>query len=120
MVRPLIEILAEIPDFRKAKGKRHKLSAILALACVATMCGYKGYRAFSEWGSNYGAELMKALGFTHVKGPCPATFSIIFRNINVELLEKKIGKWAQSILTKLKRYDSIALDGKIAKRTRSV
>jgi len=112
---PLIEILAEIPDFRKAKGKRHKLSAILALACVATMCGYKGYRAFAEWGSNYGAELMKALGFTHVKGPCPATFSIIFRNINVELLEKKIGKWAQSILTKLKGHDNIALDGKTAK-----
>jgi hypothetical protein len=45
---PLIEILAEIPDFRKAKGKRHPLPAILALACVATMCGYKGYRAFSD------------------------------------------------------------------------
>jgi len=117
---PLVEILAEIPDFRKAKGKRHKLSAILALACVATMCGYKGYRAFAEWGSNYGAELMKALGFTHVKGPCPATFSIVFRNINVELLEKKIGEWAHSILTKLKGDDgtvpdSIALDGKTAK-----
>jgi predicted transposase YbfD/YdcC len=113
--QPLIEILAEIPDFRKAKGKRHPLPAILALACVATMCGYKGYRAFSEWGKNYGAELMRVLGFTHVRGPCPATFSIIFRNINVELLEKKIGKWAQSILTKLKRHDSIALDGKTAK-----
>lgn len=45
---PLIDILSEIPDFRKAKGKRHPLSAILALACVAMMCGYKGYRAFIE------------------------------------------------------------------------
>jgi hypothetical protein len=40
MVRPLIEILSEIPDFRKSKGKRHQLSAILAMACVAMMCGY--------------------------------------------------------------------------------
>ena len=45
---PLIDILSEIPDFRKAKGKRHPLSAILALACVATMCGCKGYRAFTR------------------------------------------------------------------------
>jgi hypothetical protein len=64
---PLIEILSEIPDFRKTKCKCHPL-AILALACVATMCGYKGYRAFSEWGSDYGGEFMKALGFTHVIG----------------------------------------------------
>ena len=33
--RPLIEILSEIPDSRKEKGKRHPLPAILALACVA-------------------------------------------------------------------------------------
>jgi hypothetical protein len=76
---PLIDILSEIPDLRKAKGKRHPLLAILALSCVAAMCGYKGYRAFAEWGRNYGKELMKALGFTHEKGPCPATFSNVFR-----------------------------------------
>ena len=35
--QPLIEILSKIPDFRKEKGKRHPLSAILALACVAMM-----------------------------------------------------------------------------------
>ena len=97
---PLIDILSEIPDFRKAKGKRHPLSAILALACVAMMCGYKSYRAFSEWGRNYGAEFMKAMGFTHEKGPCAATFSIIFRHVNVKLLEKKIGDYyVRSMIT---------------------
>jgi hypothetical protein len=35
--QPLVEILSKIPDFRKEKGKRHPLSAILALACVAMM-----------------------------------------------------------------------------------
>ena len=73
MVRPLIDILAEIPDFRKAKGKRHPLSAILAIilamACVAMMCGYKSYGAIAEWGRNYGQKLTKALGFTHEKTP---------------------------------------------------
>jgi predicted transposase YbfD/YdcC len=114
----LIDVLSEIPDFRKSKGKRHPLSSILALACVAMMCGYKSYRAFSKWGENYGEELMKALGFSHVKGPCAATFSIIFRRINVKLMEKKIGAWAESLLVKLKGRDNISLDGKTAKGSR--
>ena len=113
--RPLIDILSEIPDFRKAKGKRHPLPAILALACVAMMCGYKSYRAFSEWCRNYGQEFMEALGFSHVRGPCAATFSIVFRHIDVKLLEKKIGGWAESLLYVLKGHDNIALDGKTAK-----
>lgn len=115
---PLIDILSEIPDFRKAKGRRHPLSAILALACVAMMCGYKSYRAFSEWGRNYGKEFMEVLGFTHEKGPCAATFSIIFRRINVVFLEKKIGGWAESLLCAIKGCDNIALDGKTAKGSR--
>jgi len=39
--RPLIEVLAEIPDFRKNHGKRHPLGAILALAGRAMRCGYR-------------------------------------------------------------------------------
>ena len=58
---------------------------------------------------------MEALGFTHVMGPCAATFSIIFRKINVKLLEKKIGEWAESLLCALKGNDNIALDGKTAR-----
>ena len=67
--RPLIEVLVEIPDFRKQRGKRHPLSSILALACVAMLCGYKSYSAIAEWGRNYGNRLVKALGFTHQKTP---------------------------------------------------
>jgi hypothetical protein len=38
-VRPLIEVLAEVPDFGRAAGKRHPLPAILALVCAATLGG---------------------------------------------------------------------------------
>lgn len=95
---PLVEILAEIPDFRKAKGKRHPLSAILALACAAMMCGYQSYGAIAEWGRNYDRRYTKALGFIHKKTPCAATLHAIFRNIDIKLLELKLGMWAESIL----------------------
>jgi hypothetical protein len=55
--KSLLEILSEIPDFRKAKGKRHKLSAILALSCVAIMCGARTCIAGIEVG-HLGDEIM--------------------------------------------------------------
>ena len=59
---PLIELFAEMPDFRCARGKRHPLPAILSLACCAMLCGYRSYSAIAEWGQNYGVRLAQALG----------------------------------------------------------
>jgi len=121
--RPLIEILSEIPDLRKQKGKRHPLSAILALACVAILCGCKTYTAIAQWGRDYDQELIKALGFTHKKTPCAATFFLVFLKINVKLLELKLGEWAEGMLRNSKEKtegkdesvtvaDAVAIDGK--------
>jgi predicted transposase YbfD/YdcC len=119
MVRPLIEILAEIPDFRKAKGKRHPLSSILAMACAATLCGYKSYSAMAEWGRNYGGKLVQALGFTHKKTPCASTLHTVFRNIDKEEVESKLGDWAESVMSAIPDtevpedgLEGVSLDGK--------
>ena len=41
----LVDELARIPDPRKARGKRHPLGAMLALACVALLGGYRSLLA---------------------------------------------------------------------------
>jgi len=69
----LIEVLAQVEDPRKPRGKRHPLAAILALAVAATLCGAQGYGAIAEWGRDHGAPLARALGFTREKTPCAAT-----------------------------------------------
>ncbi len=35
----LLDMLAEVPDLRNPRGKRHPLSTILGLAVVAMLCG---------------------------------------------------------------------------------
>ena len=94
--RPLIEVLADIPDFRKARGKRHPLPSILALACCAILCGYRSYSAIAEWGANYGQRFTRVLGFTH-KTPSASTLHTIFKGIGLEVFEAKLGAWAEEV-----------------------
>lgn len=113
--RPLIDILAEIPDFRHPRGKRHPLAAILALACSAMLCGYRSYTAIAEWGRHYGDPLVRALGFTR-RPPCAATLHTVFRRVDREILEAKLGTWAEGLLTDRATAegaeDAVAIDGK--------
>lgn len=114
--RPLIEVLSEIPDFRNNRGKRHPLSSILALATVAMLCGSKSYSAIAEWGRNYGQHLVKALGFTHQKSPCAATLHTVFRHLGRQVVESKLGAWAEALLASVPpvndKKEGLSLDGK--------
>jgi predicted transposase YbfD/YdcC len=120
-LRPLIEVLAEIPDFRHTRGQRHPLTAILALACSAMLCGSRSYSAIAEWGRNYGAQLAQALGFTRTP-PCAATLHTVLRRIDREVLEAKLGAWAEGLCTETPAPDgaeeAIAVDGKTLRGSR--
>ena len=113
--RPLIDVLAERPDFRHPRGKRHPLAAILALACSALRCGSRSDTAIAAWSRHDGAPLGRALGFTR-RPPCAATLHAVFRRVDREGLEAKLGLWAEGLLrgqrTPEGREDAIAIDGK--------
>src|SRR3954447_19238539 len=96
--RPLVEVLAEIPDVRQARGRRYPLAAMLALACAAMLCGYRSYSAVAEWGRNYDRTLLAALGFTHTPSPCAATFFLLFRKLDRARFEAVLGAWAEAVL----------------------
>lgn len=107
--RPLVEVLAEVEDFRKSQGKRYPLHAILTLACAATLCGYKSYGAMAEWGKNYGRELAQALGFANGKTPSVGTLHTIFRDLDRQAFEGKVAAWTEQML----QHTSPAKPGKI-------
>src|SRR5438445_9270056 len=114
--RPLIEVFAAMPDFRQPRGQRHPLAAIFALACCAMLCGYRSYSAIAEWGRNYGTRIAQALGFTHGT-PCAATLHTIFRHVNRDEFEARLGTWADSVAGSLPAAPAtpevaMALDGK--------
>ena len=120
--QPLIEVFAAIPDFRRCRGKRHPLPAILSLACCAMLCGYRSYSAIAEWGRNYGAGMAHALGFTH-NTPCAATLHTVFRHVDRDEVEAKLGAWAEGIVISTPAAPAadqaaVALDGKTLRGSR--
>src|SRR5258708_29939183 len=114
--RPLIDVLAEIPEFRHARGKRHPLPAILGLICVAVLCGYRSYSAIAQWARIYPRDLVEALGFTSTTPPCPAVLCTVLRQVDRAQVEAIVGAWAESVLAAVppdpSDAEAIALDGK--------
>ncbi|MDE0555663.1 MAG: transposase family protein [Candidatus Poribacteria bacterium] len=111
----MLDILAEVPDFRNKRGKRHPLPDILALAIIAMMCGCRSYTAIPQWGRTYHPNLAKALGFTHTKTPCASTLHYVFKAIDATALENALTHWAMAVLENLPtetQTHAIAIDGK--------
>jgi predicted transposase YbfD/YdcC len=121
-IHPLIVSLHEIPDPRYPRGRRHPLAAILALVCVAMLCGYRSYSAIADWGRCYGQKLVRALGFTRDKTPCAATLYHVLRQLDSTLVEATLSGWAESVLTALPpapgEPEALAIDGKTLRGSR--
>ena len=119
----LIECIAMLPDPRQARGKRHPLAAMVALAVAATLCGYRSYTAMAEWGRIYGADLRRALGFTREHPPCAATFFQLFRRLDRGALDACLGRWQAQVLATLPADEApvvqaLAIDGKTLRGSR--
>ena len=112
----LIRELSQVTDFRKRRGKRHPLSALLALACAAALCGARSLTAISQWGREHGVELLAQLGFTHFPGPCVATFHRVFRHLDAAILERVLTGWLQAHFS---AELGLAFDGKTLRGSRT-
>jgi DDE family transposase len=113
----LMELLEGIHDPRRARGKRHPLPALLGLAVVAMLAGMTSYEAIVQYGKERGWEFLQHLGFTTRWGLCKATYSRVFRRIDVADFEARVGEWIQG---RLGPDDAphISIDGKTARGSR--
>jgi hypothetical protein len=115
----LIHFLGEIPDPRGRNGRQHPLSAVLALACCAIMCGARGYQAIAQWAHDHDIELMHRLGFTR-RPPKSGGIRKVLMAVSPAALEAALTRWAEALLGRVPVGDegslnAFALDGKSAR-----
>lgn len=109
----LLERLAQIPDPRGRRGRRHPLAAMLTAIVCAILTGSRGYRAIAQWVRSQNTTVWQWLGF-HRKPPCANSFRNLLLALEPEILENVLRQWMADIveLPPVNEVQPIAMDGK--------
>ena len=114
----LRQFLAQVPDPRGRKGKRHPLSAILTAVVCAVLCGADGYKPIAQWLHNCSVDFWHFLGFTRR----PLNYGAL-RNLLMVLdpqaFEDALQAWLKQGRGE-QEPSPLAIDGKSLRGTQSV
>jgi hypothetical protein len=95
----LLARLEALPEHRSARGIRHSVSSIIAVAIVATMSGAKSYRGIGEAAADLPQEVLQRLRckFHPLRGcyiaPSENTLRTTLQNIDGDALDTVVGGW---------------------------
>ena len=103
----------DLPDPRRAQGRRHRLSTVLGIAAGAVLCGMRGYRAIADWAQGLGPKARERFGCRREKGRYVVPSESIIRNVLIRVdpahLDRALRGWNQAYAG---ADESLALDGK--------
>src|SRR5215207_3350676 len=92
-----MDAVIDIPDPRKARGKRHRWDVMLTLISAALLCGQRNGRALGQWVHDHKLDLMTHLALPHKPLPSTATLRRALRAIDVSALETRLAQFAQAV-----------------------
>jgi predicted transposase YbfD/YdcC len=93
----LLEALKDVPDPRKARGKRYTWTFLLALICGALACGQKTPHAIAHWIQLLADEILEYLRPPRDSMPSESTIRRTLRAIAVGVLEEQLARFAPSL-----------------------
>jgi hypothetical protein len=112
-MQSLPSFFADIPDPRRAQGRRHRLATVLAIAAGASLCGMRGYRAIADWAKSLGKQARQRFGCRYANGRYFVPSESILRDVLIRVdpmhLDRAFQRWNQLYA---KQDESLAIDGK--------
>jgi predicted transposase YbfD/YdcC len=107
----LLDLLAQVPDPRKRRGRRHPLAGLLAVGIAAVIAGSRSFAAIGQWAADAGPEVLAALGAA--RGPAEeSTFRRAFTLVSADVLDRVFGAWLHTRAAQAGGRLVIAIDGK--------
>ena len=107
----LLDLLAQVPDPRKRRGRRHGLAGLLAVGIAAVIAGSRSFAAIGQWAADAGPEVLAVLGAA--RGPAEeSTFRRAFALVSADVLDRVLGAWLHTRAVQASGRLVIAVDGK--------
>ena len=116
--RELREYLAQVPDPRGRKGRRHVFAATLTAVVCAILQNCRGCDAIGQWLSEQPLDFLHALGFWR-RPPTASGVRKLLSRMDVAALEAALTRWIQDLPDSASTTDlvPIVLDGKSLRGT---
>jgi putative transposase len=116
----LLEQLDQLPDPRKRRGRRHRITAVLAVAVCAVLAGARSFAAISEWASDVPLVVLVALRVRRDpltgtrQPPGESTLRRVLTGIDTAALDTLVGAWLARTGHRGagRRLRAVAVDGK--------
>lgn len=111
---PLLDLLAEVPDPRRAEGKLYKLPHVLLFSILAVMAGSNSYRGIVTFIDVHRRRLNATFGLQWQRAPAHTAIRYILQGLDPAAVEAVFRRHA-ALLQAARggaRGGSIALDGK--------
>ena len=114
----LLDLLAQVPDPRKKRGRRHALAGLLAVGIAAVIAGSKSFAAIGQWAGDAGPDVLAALGAE--RGPAEeSTYRRAFALVSADVLNRVLGAWLHTRAVRAGGRLVIAIDGKTVRGAKS-
>jgi predicted transposase YbfD/YdcC len=113
----LLDLLAQVPDPRKKRGRRHPLVGLLAVGIAAVIAGSRSFAAIGQWAADAGTAVLGALGASRGAAE-ESTFRRAFAVVNADTLDRVLGAWLWTRTRLAAGRRVIAIDGKTVRGAR--
>jgi predicted transposase YbfD/YdcC len=107
----LLGLLAQVPDPRGKRGRRHSLAGLLAVGVAAVIAGSRSFAAIGQWAADAGEETLAALGAARGAAE-ESTFRRAFALLDPGWLDQVLGTWLHTRAVQVRGRLVIAVDGK--------
>lgn len=115
MANSIQQHFADLPDPRRAQGKRHKLSDMIVIAICAVICCADSWADVADFGKAKRPWFETFLDLPHGIA-CQDTFERVFARIDPEAFERCFIRWTEA-LAGSSRGKLLAIDGKKIRRS---